>query len=163
MRAGYPSFVMPLRRRRQDELRARLAEQQEALALTRSAVAAVEAPARLRTRIDEQRRVRPRRPARRLVLASVAVAAAAATAVLAVALSSGGSAEHFRAALAPTSLAPAASGEATFTRRPSGWRVQLDATGLPHLAGGGFYEAWLRNAAGVLVPIGTFDDGRNVT
>jgi len=98
------------------------------------------------------------------VLASAAAAAAAAAvAAVAVSLSSGGSAEHFRAALAPTSLAPAASGEATFTRRPSGWRVQLDATGLPHLAGGGFYEAWLRNAAGVLVPIGTFDDGRNVT
>jgi hypothetical protein len=154
---------MPPRRRRQDELRERLAEQQEALALTRGAVAAVEAPARLRTRIEEQRQARTRRPSRRFVLASVAVAGAAVAAVAGVALSSGGSGQHFRAALAPTSLAPAAHGEATFTRRPSGWQVRLDATGLPHLAGGGFYEAWLRDAGGTLVPVGTFNDGRHVT
>lgn len=127
------------------------------------AVAAVEAPVGLRQKIDEQRRARRRYPSRRLVLTSVTVAAAAAAAVVVVTLSSGGPSQHFRAALAPTSLAPAAHGEATFTRRPSGWQVRLDATGLPHLAGGEFYEAWLRNAAGILVPIGTFDDGRNVT
>ena len=163
VRADYPYFVMPLRRRRHDELRRRLAEQQEALALTRRAVASVEAPDGLRTRIDEQRQAHTRRPSRRLLLAPVTVAAAVAVAVVAVALSSGGSAEHFRAALAPTSLAPAARGEATFTKQPSGWRVNFDAAGLPHLEDGAFYEAWLRNAAGVLVPIGTFDDGRNVT
>ena len=28
---------------------------------------------------------------------------------------------------------------------------------------GRFYEAWLKNDAGVLVPIGTFNEGRNVT
>ncbi|HET9765979.1 MAG TPA: anti-sigma factor, partial [Thermoanaerobaculia bacterium] len=33
----------------------------------------------------------------------------------------------------------------------------------PRLEGGRFYEAWLRNADGVLVPIGTFNEGRNVT
>ena len=31
------------------------------------------------------------------------------------------------------------------------------------LEGGRFYEAWLRNSAGVLVPIGTFNEGRKVT
>jgi RES domain-containing protein len=41
--------------------------------------------------------------------------------------------------------------------------AELDATGLPCLAGGRFYEAWPRNPAGVLVPIGTFNEGRNVT
>ena len=45
----------------------------------------------------------------------------------------------------------------------SGWRITLDATGLPRLDGGRFYEGWLRNRAGVLVPIGTFNEGRNVT
>jgi hypothetical protein len=30
------------------------------------------------------------------------------------------------------------------------------ATGLPRPDGGRFYEAWLRNAAALLVPIGTF-------
>src|SRR5262249_57949897 len=56
-----------------------------------------------------------------------------------------------------------ASGKATLTETPSGWRVTLHAAGLPHLAHGRFYEAWLRNRAGVLVPIGTFNDGRKVT
>ena len=33
----------------------------------------------------------------------------------------------------------------------------------PRREGSRFYEAWLRNAQGVLVPIGTFNDGRSVT
>jgi hypothetical protein len=71
--------------------------------------------------------------------------------------------EHFRAALAPTNLVPHAQGEATLTKTRSGWRIQLDARGLPRREGTRFYEAWLRNAAGVLVPIGTFNEGRKVT
>ena len=35
-------------------------------------------------------------------------------------------------------------------------------TGLPHLAGSRYYEAWLENPAGTLVPIGTFN-ARQVT
>ena len=100
---------------------------------------------------------------RGLALVSVAAAAAALAAVAAVVLSSGSSAAHLRAALAPTRIAPGARGEASFTQRPAGWRIQLRATGLPHLSGGAFYEAWLRDAAGTLVPVGTFNDGRNVT
>jgi hypothetical protein len=145
------------------ELGDRLAEQQRAVALTRNTVETVEAPEALRRRIETQRRARTARTPRRLVIAGAAAAATAAAVIGVVALSSGGSQAGFRAALAPTSLAPAASGDATFTRRPSGWRVELNATGLPRLADGAFYEAWLRNDAGVLVPIGTFNDGRNVT
>ncbi len=52
-----------------------------------------------------------------------------------------------------------ATGRATLTKTPSGWRVELRATGLPRLDNGRFYEAWLKDAAGVLVPIGTFNDG----
>ncbi|HEX3226736.1 MAG TPA: anti-sigma factor [Gaiellaceae bacterium] len=141
------------------ELRARLAEQQQALTLTRNAVAAVDAPASLRAALGERRRATPRRLAVAVVAATVATTAA----LLAVTLTSGSSAEHFRAALAPTGLAPAARGDATLTRRPAGWQIQLEATGLPHLSGGAFYEAWLRDDAGVLVPVGTFDDGRHVT
>ena len=58
---------------------------------------------------------------------------------------------------------PEASGEATLTKTSSGWRIELDAAGLPRLEGGRFYQAWLRNAGGVLVPIGTFNEGRDVT
>jgi hypothetical protein len=141
----------------------RLAEQQRAVAFARSAAEEVEAPAALRARIGAQRRVRGGPTARRFVLLG-----AAATAVLAVAIGlavvrSGTSGERFHAALAPTDLAPRARGEATLTKTASGWRIQLDATGLPRLDGTRFYEAWLRNAAGVLVPVGTFNEGREVT
>lgn len=144
------------------ELRERLAEQEGALALTRAAVAGIEAPAGLRRRIDAQRRPRTSRVPRRLALAGAAAAVVAAAVVGTVALD-GSSKAGFQAALAPTSLARGARGEATLTRRPSGWQVHLEARGLPRLAGGAYYEAWLRNDAGTLVPIGTFNDGRNVT
>ena len=64
---------------------------------------------------------------------------------------------------AATGLAPGASGNATLTKTSSGWRIELDATGLPRLDNGRFYEAWLKNPAGVLVPVGTFNEGRKVT
>ena len=147
------------------ELAGRLAEQQRAVALTRSAAEGVEAPAALRARIEAQQRPRRRTPPRRLVLSGAATTAAlvGAVAVAVSVLGSGTSAESFRAALAPTDLAPGATGEATLTKTTSGWRIELDAAGLPRLDAGRFYEAWLRNAAGVLVPVGTFNEGTNVT
>ena len=104
-----------------------------------------------------------RAPRRVVVLAGAAAAAAAAVAIGLSVFDSGTSAERFHAALGPTGLVPAASGEATLTKTTSGWRIELDATGLPRLDDGGFYAAWLRNGAGVLVPIGTFNEPRNVT
>src|SRR6266496_1597096 len=148
------------------ELAERLAEQQRAVALARSAAAEVEAPETLRMRVDTQRRARRAPAQRRRVLignaATVATAAAAVAIGLAV-FGSSTSGERFHAALAATELAPGARGEATLTKTSSGWRIELDATGLPRLEGGRFYEAWLRNSAGVLVPIGTFNEGRRVT
>jgi hypothetical protein len=143
----------------------RLAEQQRAVALLRDAGEQVDAPAGLRTRLDAQRSARPVRTPRRLALGGVAVAAVAAAAV-AVAVVVGGSGSHgtrFQAALGPTPLAAGSSGEATLTRTQSGWRIHLHATGLPRLSGDRFYEAWLRSSTGVLVPIGTFNEGDNVT
>jgi hypothetical protein len=147
------------------ELADRLAEQQRAVAFAQSAAAEVDAPAALRARIQAQRGVRRVPMARRFVLVGAAAAAVLAVAVGVAVLGSGSgtSAEHFRAALAPTKLAPGAKGEATLTETSSGWRINLGATGLPRLEGRRFYEAWLRDAFGVLVPIGTFNDGRNVT
>ena len=104
-----------------------------------------------------------RRRRRRRAASCSGGAAAAAVAAVVIGLSvfdSGTSAERFHAALAPTGLVPGASGKATLTKTTSGWRIELDATGLPRLDDGRFYEAWLRNAAGVLVPIGTFNEGR---
>jgi hypothetical protein len=107
-----------------------------------------------------------RRPRRRLLTAAAgAVAAAAVVAAIAIGVSrSGGPAPlQYRAALAGTSLAPRAAGQVTLTRTTSGWRVVLTGTGLPRLDDGQYYEAWLKNPAGVLVPIGTFNQPESVT
>ena len=145
------------------QLAERLDEQQRAVMLARSAATEVVAPTALRARLDAHARARSRPARGRLVL----VGSAAAAAVLAVAIGltalRSGTDEGFHAALAPTALLPAARGEATLTKTSSGWRIDLDATGLPRLEGGRFYQAWLRNAAGVLVPIGSFNEGADVT
>jgi hypothetical protein len=145
------------------ELADRLAEQERAVSLARSAAAEIEAPAGLRARIESQRRPRRARAPRRFVLAGAAVAAVLVVAIGITVLNSGSSAERFQAALGPTTLAPGAKGNATLTKTTSGWRIQLAATGLPRLDDGRFYQAWLRNSSGVLVPMGTFNDGRHVT
>ena len=141
----------------------RLAEQERAVALLHGAGDDVEAPAALRARLEAQRSARTVPTPRRLVLGGVAAAAVAAAAVAVVFVGSGSHGARFQAALGSTPLAPGAHGEATLTRTSSGWRIHLDATGLPRLSGDRFYEAWLRSSGGVLVPIGTFNDGRNVT
>lgn len=109
----------------------------------------------------EQRtgRSRFRRPVF-LVVAAAAVAAVALTTVLLLQRDS--NARRFDVALAPTGLLPGASGNATMLRTDSGWEITLQATGLPRLDNGQFYQGWLRNADGVLVPIGTFNEGTDV-
>jgi hypothetical protein len=93
------------------------------------------------------------------------VAAAVVVAVgLAAALS--GDNQHSRpryaVALRGTALAPGAAGHATLTKTSSGWAISLDASGLPRRAGTGCYEAWLKNGAGALVPVGTFNEPKDV-
>jgi Anti-sigma-K factor rskA len=155
--------ALEARVRADPELADRLAEQRRAVALARGAAAEVEAPLALRERLSAPPRAR-RAPLRRgLIVAGAVVPAVLAIAIGLRVIDSGTSGETFRAALAPTAVVPGADGEATFTKTDSGWRIELDATGLPRLQGALFYEAWLRNAAGVLVPIGTFNEGRNVT
>jgi hypothetical protein len=145
------------------ELAERLAEQQRAVALARSAAAGVETPPALRARIETRQRAR-RAPVRRgLILAGAVVPVVLAIAIGLRVAGSGTSSERFHAALAPTQVVPGAGGEVTLTKTASGWRIELDATGLPRRQGALFYEAWLRSPAGVLVPIGTFNEGRNVT
>jgi hypothetical protein len=144
------------------ELAQRLAEQQRAVTLARRAAAGVEAPAALRERIALHGG-RRQSTQRRLVAVGSAAAVVLAVAVALVVLRTGTQGEQLRAALAPTELVPGAGGEATLTRTASGWRIEIEATGLPRRAGRIFYEAWLRNPGGVLVPIGTFNEGRQVT
>ena len=145
------------------QLAERLAEQHRAVALAQRATNGVEAPMALRARIDAQRGVRRVPRPHRLVLVGAAATAVAAVAVGVVVFNSGTSGERFHAALAATDLQPGARGDATLIKTASGWRIELNATGLPRLAGGRFYEAWLRNSAGVLVPVGTFNHGPKVT
>jgi anti-sigma factor RsiW len=145
------------------ELADRLAEQQRAVALAQAAATEVDAPPALRARIDAKRGARRAHGTRRMVaIGAVATVAVAAVVGLSV-FRSGSSSLRFKAALAATALAPGAKGQATLTKTSSGWRVELDASGLPRLDGGRFYEAWLRNRAGVLVPVGTFNEGYRVT
>jgi anti-sigma-K factor RskA len=145
------------------DLAARLAEQERALALMQSAADEVDAPAGLRRRVEARRNRRRTFTPGRLVVAGAATVAILLIVVGVAVITSGTSGERFRAALGPTELAPDASGEATLTKTSSGWRVELDATGLPRLENGRFYQAWLRNGAGVVVPIGTFNEGQDVT
>src|SRR6478672_9136475 len=145
------------------ELADRLAEQQRAVALARAAATEVEAPPALRARIDATRGARRASRTRGfVVIAAVATVVVAAVVGLSV-LRSGSSSQRFEAALAATELAPGARGQATLTKTSSGWRIELDASGLPRLDSGRFYEAWLRDGAGALVPIGTFNEGKAVT
>lgn len=110
--------------------------------------------------VNHERRGRRRMQPRRARWFAGAAAAAAIVVVVGVLVAvRGGSEEPSLAArLTPTDLAPGAQGEATFRRTDGGWRIELDATGLPRLDDGRFYEAWLRNEDGILVPIGTFNE-----
>jgi anti-sigma-K factor RskA len=146
------------------ELADLLAEQQRAVALARSAAAEVTAPAGLRARVEAPqpgRRAAGRGRMRLGLAAAAAVVAVVATGL--IVSGSGTRPQEFSGALVATSLARGASGDVRLTRTSSGWRIELDTSGLARLDHGLFYEAWLRNRAGALVPVGTFNGGREVT
>jgi hypothetical protein len=92
---------------------------------------------------------------RRLLLAAAAVVvlAAAASAVVG---SLGQAGPDFEGELAATAAAPDATASVDVTANDGGFRITLEAGGLPALQAGEFYQAWLKNSVGTLVPIGTF-------
>ena len=158
--AGEDNGSLPaLERAILDELRAVLAApavwEQPPSSLEDSIVAAIRHEARARARTDRrthhvQRRLTWTRPA--LGLAGVAAAALVAI-VIALGLPGGRpGVQRFAMIVSGTTLAPGAHGHATLTKTSSGWRIQLTATGLPHLAAGRYYEAWLKNTAGISSP-----------
>jgi hypothetical protein len=106
---------------------------------------------------------RGRRPRVLAALSGLAAVAAAAVIAVVVTVGGGSNATQFQAALAGTALAPGASAQVTLTQTQSGWRITLQGHGLPRLDNGYYYEAWLKNPAGILVPIGTFNQPNNVT
>jgi Anti-sigma-K factor rskA, C-terminal len=97
-------------------------------------------------------------PSRRALVALAAAAAVLIIVAAGVVVSSrgGGTGADFTTDLAATELVPGASGAAHITRTDAGFRVDLDVSGLEPLPAGQFYEAWLKDADGTLVPIGTF-------
>ncbi len=117
------------------------------------------AAARMSGAATSTRKALWRRPAF-LVAAAAAVVAVVFSTIL---LLQNFSQPRFDVALTATELAPGATGTASMVRTDSGWEIKLKATGLPRLDGGNFYQAWLRNSGGVLVTIGTFNEGTDVT
>ena len=105
---------------------------------------------------------------RRVRTIRYAIVGGAAAVLLAVGLTVGVTTHHhnpplqYAASLSGTQLAPDATGEVTLTKSPGGWKIQLHATGLPRRDKGAYYEAWLKNTAGVLVPVGTFNEPLDV-
>jgi len=105
-----------------------------------------------------------RRRRSRWWLGAVAASAIVVVAVASVAVTRGDShSGPFEAALTPTELASSASGTAVLDRTDSGWSIYLDTTGLPRLDDGWFYQAWQQTNDGTLVPVGTFNEGSDVT
>jgi len=107
-----------------------------------------------------------RRRSRRIRYTIIGAAAAAALAFAGIALGTAGHHSRpteFAASLTGTELAPGASGQVTLTQTAGGWKIRLRATGLPRLDNGTYYEAWLKDAAGKLVAIGTFNEPNDVT
>jgi hypothetical protein len=92
---------------------------------------------------------------RRVFMVSAA-AAAVVLLVAAVVVMRDKSSNDFNTQLRATELAPAAHGESEITHNNAGFRIEMYAHDLPVLQAGEYYQAWLKNAAGVAVPIGTF-------
>jgi len=86
----------------------------------------------------------------------VAAAAVIATVVATVLVTRGGTSADYKAQLTATGSAPRAHAAADITHNDAGFEIELYPEGLPALRGGEFYQAWLKNPEGVLVPIGTF-------
>jgi len=110
----------------------------------------------IRTPRATQARQHPSRRQRFMVAAFGAAAAVIALVGGVVALSGGGTSTAYEAQLTATAVAPGAHASATITKSDAGFRITLDAHGLPHLPAGEYYAAWLRNRAGNVVPVGTF-------
>jgi hypothetical protein len=99
---------------------------------------------------------------RRVLVSALSAAAAIAIGAGAVVMTGPGTSTDLSAQLRATAAAPGARASAHITRTNAGFRVVLDAKGLPVLPNGEYYQAWLKSSAGTLVPIGTFSssDGR---
>ena len=103
-----------------------------------------------------------RRDSRRLVLRAAAAmtAVAAACALVFGVISRHASHAELTGHLTASGSLPRAAGSAEVYRSRSGFRVALDAAGLPDQPAGRYYEAWLADANGAELPVGTFSSSR---
>jgi hypothetical protein len=122
------------------------------LGAPRTEVASVTA---LRPTAVPQHRPRPRRRHRVLLSAAAAIAAVAIAGGALVSARDHDPA-NFKGRLTAEAIAPGARGAAEMYKSDAGFRVELDARGLPRLAVDEYYQAWLTNEQGTEVPIGTF-------
>jgi hypothetical protein len=149
-----------------DELRAVLADtslwSEPPAGLEDQVIAAITAEARQAPPVVDLSKVRERRRRGLVGVGAAILATAAAVAAFAVFGPDRSNQPDFAMSLQATELAPGATGHADLTKTQSGWRIELDATGLRRLDNGQFYEAWLKKDD-VLVPLGTFNEGQKVT
>ena len=103
--------------------------------------------------VARERRSRRRRWAPMLVAAAAAVAVGA---VATVAVTGNDEPESTVVTLAGTELEPDAAGRANIAPTDSGFKIELDISGLPPAPAGTYYQGWLRNEDGDAVTIGTF-------
>jgi hypothetical protein len=113
----------------------------------------------LRSRAAVNARAGQARPARRRAYVFLSAAAAVIIAVVitaTIATRGSGTGADFAVQLTGTQLAPNAHASARITKNRGGFTVKLDAHNLQQLPPGEFYQAWLKNDSGTLIPIGTF-------
>jgi len=99
---------------------------------------------------------------RRLVLrgAAAATAIAAACALVVGMTSTHDPHPQFKGRLTASGSVRGAAGAAEVYPSRSGFRVALDAAGLPDQPAGRYYEAWLADTNGTELPVGTFSSSR---
>lgn len=104
------------------------------------------------------------RPRRRSTFfaAAAAMIVVASAAVVVVVGGGGDDAETFTMSAEATELARNATGTITLTKTPSGWEYAFNVTGFARLDSERFYQAWVKSDDGILVPIGTFNEGTDV-
>jgi hypothetical protein len=135
----------------------------DAAAAQTAAAAAVPAPD-VRTTAPSRRWPAFHLPRMRRLAPALAAGLAVVVAAVVLVTGRGPAPTQFSVILQGTALAPGASGNATLTKTSVGWRVTLSARGLPlRKQNGTYYQAWLKNRAGNLVPIGTFNQPTKIT
>ncbi len=112
--------------------------------------------------VVDLRSARDRRRRTTFFVAAAAAVIVVASAAVVVVRGGGDDAETFTMSAEATELAPNVTGEINLTKTTSGWEYAFNVNGFKRLDSGRFYQAWVKSDDGILVPIGTFNEGTNV-